>query len=171
MQWAWSANVGQKVLAKPREQTLQSPSQLYLQMRMPRFGLVKELTQDYTHDKWWRQNAMQSLDYCGAVMRSSGMATQHIKTIYLFITQYILQLVQRADQVREPPIGVTWNSGRFSVLLSSPWDVEASSKQSESTSFWPENVFYLYVCVWPCWMVYKSCSLNTVCALQELSNK
>lgn len=49
---AWSANVGQKVLAKPREQTLQSPSQLYLQMRMPRFGLVKELTQDYTHDKW-----------------------------------------------------------------------------------------------------------------------
>lgn len=147
MQWAWSANVGQKVLAKPREQTLQSPSQLYLQMRMPRFGLVKELTQDYTHDKWWRQNAMQSLDYCGAVMRSSGMATQHIKTIYLFITQYILQLVQRADQVREPPIGVTWTSGRFSVLLSSPWDVEASSKQWKYIVLARKCVLFVRLCV------------------------
>lgn len=170
MQWAWSANVGQKVLAKPREQTLQSPSQLCLQMRMPRFVLVKELTQDYTHDKWWRQNSMQSLDYCGAVMRSSGMATQHVKTICLFIYLFISNLFRgriRWGSHQSVSLGTQADS-LCCFLLPETWKQAANS---ESTSFWPENVFYLYVCVWPCWMVYKSCSLNTVCALQELSNK
>lgn len=76
-----------------------------------------------------------------------GWLLNRWKAIDLFITRHILRLAQRDRK---------WRS-RHSVSLgqwadplcffSSPWEVKSSSKQSESTSFWPKTCFiYILVC-------------------------